>query len=89
MWSYRGKKLDWYDLLIEQRNTVLSIQFNFVFKLTSKYLNNRFKGTAVIRSEVFKMNGVTAMDENDGGVKSPIKRFGSTRKLMLFNSKYR
>lgn len=34
------------------------------------------------------MNGVTAMDENGEGVKSPIKRLGSTRKLMLFNSKY-
>lgn len=33
------------------------------------------------------MNGVTAMDEMGEGVKSPIKRLGSTRKLMLFNSK--
>lgn len=33
------------------------------------------------------MNGVTAMDEIGEGVKSPIKRLGSTRKLMLFNSK--
>lgn len=33
------------------------------------------------------MNGVTAMDENGEEVKSPIKRLGSTRKLLLFNSK--
>lgn len=32
------------------------------------------------------MNGVTAMDENGEEVKSPIKRLGSTRKLILFNS---
>lgn len=34
------------------------------------------------------MNGVTAMDENGESVKSPIKRLGSTRKLLLFNSKF-
>lgn len=34
------------------------------------------------------MNGVTAMDENGEEIKSPIKRLGSTRKLILFNSKY-
>lgn len=34
------------------------------------------------------MNGVSAMDEYVDGVKSPIKRLGSTRKLLLFNSKY-
>lgn len=28
------------------------------------------------------------MDENDVNVKSPIKRLGSTRKLLVFNSKY-
>lgn len=34
------------------------------------------------------MNGVTAMDENgEDSIKSPIKRLGSTRKLLLFNSK--
>lgn len=34
------------------------------------------------------MNGVTAMDENGDDIKSPIKRLGSTRKLLIFNSKY-
>lgn len=34
------------------------------------------------------MNGVTAMDENGEDIKSPIKRLGSTRKLLIFNSKY-
>ena len=34
------------------------------------------------------MNGVTAMDENGGDVRSPIKRLGSTRKLLIFNSEY-
>lgn len=34
------------------------------------------------------MNGVTAMDENgDQEIKSPMKRMGSTRKLVIFNSK--
>lgn len=33
------------------------------------------------------MNGVTAMDENGEDIKSPIKRLGSTRKLLIFNSK--
>uniref|UniRef100_A0AAG5CZJ1 SLIT-ROBO Rho GTPase-activating protein 1 n=1 Tax=Anopheles atroparvus TaxID=41427 RepID=A0AAG5CZJ1_ANOAO len=32
------------------------------------------------------MNGVTMMDENDGDIKSPIRRLGSTRKLNLFNN---
>lgn len=32
------------------------------------------------------MNGVTAMDENGEDIKSPIKRLGSTRKLLIFNS---
>lgn len=40
-----------------------------------------------LNSTCSKMNGVTAMDENGETVKSPIKRLGSTRKLMLFNSK--
>lgn len=31
--------------------------------------------------------GVTAMDEGAEEIKSPIKRLGSTRKFMLFNSK--
>lgn len=34
------------------------------------------------------MNGVTAMDENGEDIKSPMKRLGSTRKLLIFNSKY-
>jgi len=34
------------------------------------------------------MNGVTAMDENGDEIKSPIKRLGSTRKLLVFNSKF-
>ncbi|XP_037033613.1 SLIT-ROBO Rho GTPase-activating protein 1-like isoform X1 [Bradysia coprophila] len=32
------------------------------------------------------MNGVTAMDENGEDIKSPIKRLGSTRKLLIFNN---
>lgn len=32
--------------------------------------------------------GVTAMDENGEEIKSPIKRLGSTRKLLLFNSEF-
>ncbi|XP_049541574.1 SLIT-ROBO Rho GTPase-activating protein 1-like isoform X1 [Anopheles darlingi] len=32
------------------------------------------------------MNGVTMMDENDGDIKSPMRRLGSTRKLNLFNN---
>lgn len=34
------------------------------------------------------MNGVTAMDENGDGVKSPMRRLGSTRKSIVFNSKF-
>lgn len=29
------------------------------------------------------------MDENEDNIKSPIKRYGSTRKIYLFNSKYK
>ncbi|XP_052871923.1 SLIT-ROBO Rho GTPase-activating protein 1-like [Anopheles cruzii] len=32
------------------------------------------------------MNGLTMMDENDGNIKSPMRRLGSTRKLNLFNN---
>lgn len=42
----------------------------------------------IFNKQETKMNGVTAMDENGEEIKSPIKRLGSTRKLILFNSKY-